>query len=99
MKEDYLSERGIYYRTNDFKGGRPTLVFVHGLLGSSSAWAPYEKLLQGNYNILTFDLRGHGKSVRPLKYREYEVRYFVKDIAALLEHLHITECVLVSHSF
>lgn len=99
MKEAFFTERGIYYRTNDFKQGRPTLVFIHGLSGSSSAWQKYEEKFSGKYNILSFDLRGHGKSNKPKSYASYEMKNFADDLDALLRYLDIKKCILVSHSF
>ena len=99
MKEHFLSDRGIYYRTNDFQDNRQTLVFIHGLTDSSSAWLDYEKKFQADFNILTFDLRGHGKSNKPKHYQDYEVRCFVQDINELINHLNIEKFILVSHSF
>lgn len=99
MKEGFLQARGIAYRTNDLEPNRPTLLFVHGLSGSSSAWLPYERILERTHNIINPDLRGHGESRRPKKLRDYELAYFAEDIAALLEHLKVERCVIVSHSF
>lgn len=99
MKEYLLEPAGIYYRTNSFKAGRPTLVFVHGLSGSSSAWIPYEQEFAERYNLLTFDLRGHGKSKKPQGYAEYAIEKFSDDLHALLQHLRLQKYILVSHSF
>jgi len=99
MKEWFFPDRGIYYRTNDFQSGRKTLVFIHGLTGSSSAWFEYEKRFQEDYNILTFDLRGHGKSIKPKRYQDYEMQEFVQDVNELVEHLHIERFTLIGHSF
>lgn len=99
MKEALLSERGIYYRINSFHKFRPTLVFIYGLTGSASAWLEYEKKFEDQYNILTFDLRGHGKSTKPKRYNDYEIRDFVRDINDLIKHLCIKRFILVSHSF
>jgi pimeloyl-ACP methyl ester carboxylesterase len=98
MKEYYFERRGICYRTNEFQAGRPTLVWIHGLSGSASAWFPYERIF-GNYNLLTFDLRGHGLSARPRHYEEYDLRLCADDVYELLEHVGVETCVLVSHSF
>ena len=62
MKELFFVEKGIYYRINDFKPDRATLVLIHGASGSSSAWWPYEKMFENKYNMLTYDIRGHGMS-------------------------------------
>ena len=99
MTEHLFEERGIYYRTNAFVSGRQTLVFVHGVSGSSSAWAPYEARFEHHYNLLTYDLRGHGKSKKYARCGDYAISQFVEDLKALLDYLAIETCVLVSHSF
>jgi pimeloyl-ACP methyl ester carboxylesterase len=98
MKEGFLQERGISYRTNTFEPGRTTLLFIHGLSGSSSAWLPYEKEFETHYNVITFDLRGHGLSLRPER-EEYAMEKFVEDIRELLTFLAVDRCTVVSHSF
>jgi abhydrolase domain-containing protein 8 len=94
-----LNSRGIYYRTNDFQPGRPTLVFLHGVSGSSSAWTPYETRFHRDFNVLTYDLRGHGRSTKYRRCADYAMAQFVDDLRALLRHAAIDRCVLVSHSF
>jgi len=98
MEEHFLKSRGIAYRTNIFRPERKTLLFVHGLSGSLSAWYPYEKIFENKYNLITFDLRGHGLSSRPSR-RGYAMQEFVEDIHALLEELRVERCSIVSHSF
>ncbi len=99
MKDQYFTERGIAYRTNDLVPGRPTLVFVHGVSGSSSAWKSYEEALKGEFNIVTYDQRGHGLSKRYSKYSEYHLKHFAEDLHLLLTHIGEYPYVLVGHSF
>lgn len=99
MKEFIFPTTGIYYRTNDFRPNRKTLVFVHGLTGSSSAWVKYERLFEDKYNILTFDLRGHGESKKFKYYQDYEIKKFSHDIYDLINYLEIKEFILISHSY
>lgn len=99
MHEYFLETRGIYYRTNQWESSRPTLVFVHGLSGSSSAWDAYEEHFKNSYNLLTFDLRGHGRSYRHKKYDAYDIGHFVDDMHELLLHCEVEKFVLISHSF
>ncbi len=99
MTESFFTSGGLYYRTNRFEAGKRTLVFVHGLSGSSSAWKEYEERFESRYNILTFDLRGHGASVKPASYGDYEIGKFVGDLKNLTDFLHIDKFVLISHSF
>jgi 3-oxoadipate enol-lactonase len=99
MTEHAMDENCIYYRTNAFVPGRQTLVFVHGVSGSSSAWHAYEARFENHYNLLTYDLRGHGRSKKYPRCRDYAIPLFVNDLKALLDHLAIDRCVLISHSF
>ena len=98
MKEYYFDNR-IYYRVNDFKPDRKTLVFIHGVSGSCSAWWPFEKIFENEYNILTYDIRGHGLSKKYPNYEDYEITNFVNDLHDLLAHLNISKFVLISSSF
>ena len=99
MNEHFLESCGIYYRTNKWEKGRKTLVFVHGLVGSSSAWKPFEEYFAPSYNLLTYDLRGHGKSIKPLEYDAYAIIEHVKDLEKLTLALGAEKFTLISHSF
>lgn len=99
MEEYFYKEKGIYYRKNEFDNNKKTLVFVHGVSGSSSAWLPYEKKFENKYNVLSFDLRGHGKSEKPLGCESYKIELLAEDIHSLLQKLSISKCIIISHSF
>ncbi len=99
MNEGYFEDRGLYYRTNNFVPGRPTLVFMHGLSGSSSAWLRHEKLFEHTHNILSFDLRGHGRSRKHPHYEDYTIPKFADDLFQLVLHLKIDQFALITHSF
>ena len=45
-------------------------------------WYPFEALFEKDYNVVTFDLRGHGLSVRPPR-AGYAMEEFVEDMRAL----------------
>ncbi len=98
MQEHYFKNE-TYYRTNEFKPDRLTLVFVHGVSGSSSAWLPYEKIFENKYNILSYDIRGHGMSKKFPNYQDYEIINFANDLHDLITHLHISKFILITNSF
>ncbi|MBU6500587.1 MAG: alpha/beta hydrolase [Patescibacteria group bacterium] len=99
MDEFILRKNGVYYRTNGFLPHRPTLVFIHGLTGSSSAWIAYENIFENKYNLLTIDLRGHGKSAKPCRYEDYEIGLFAEDVHDILGFLKLKKYIIISHSF
>ena len=97
METKILHNR-IYYRKSDF-AARPTLVFVHGIIGSSSAWLPYERRLKKEFNILTMDLRGHGKSFHPKQAKDYSIGAFSRDVYNVVSKEKLSGFILISHSF
>ena len=98
MQDHFWEERGIAYRTNNFDGSRDTLVFIHGLSPSCSIWAPFENSLESDFNVLTYDLRGHGFSRKYKDYSDYDLTALAGDLSALLDYLHIKSCSLISTS-
>lgn len=99
MNELLLPKSGISYRTNAFAPNRPTILFIHGLTGSSSAWFEYERSFEGNFNLINVDLRGHGNSTKPNKYSAYSIEAHADAIAELLNHIDTEHLIVVSHSF
>ncbi len=97
--QKHIFEDRIYYRTNVFQPDRLTLVFVHGVSGSSSAWLPYEKIFENKYNVLIYDIRGHGESKKYPNYSDYEIKNFALDLHDLVVYLNIKKFVLISNSF
>lgn len=97
--QEHIFEDRIYYKINEFKPDRLTLIFAHGVSGSSSAYLPYEKIFENKYNILFYDIRGHGNSKKYPLYEDYEIKNFATDLHDLINHLKIHRFVLISNSF
>ncbi len=97
--EEFIFRESIYYKKNNFDKDKTTLIFIHGVSGSSSAWIPYENKFKEKFNILSVDLRGHGKSIKPKEYESYKIELFAEDIHNLLEYLNIKKIIIISHSF
>ena len=72
----------IYYDTHG--SGEPVLL-VHGLGSSTLDWQPQVEALAPHYQVITFDVRGHGRSSKPRQ--RYSVRLFAEDTAALVRSL------------
>ncbi len=80
-----LTVRGVElnYRLQG-SGSRP-LVCIHGVGSYLEAWDGVASRLGDAFRVLTFDLRGHGRSSR-VKGR-YEIDEFVGDVLALAAHV------------
>lgn len=79
-------------------GHGPDLVLVHGLGGNLAGWhlgiAPE---FQQDYRVLTYDLRGHGRSDAPPA--GYTTGDMVQDLRALLDAFDIEKAILLGHSW
>jgi pimeloyl-ACP methyl ester carboxylesterase len=75
--------------------GAPTLVLLHGLLGSSRNWTTVGRALQDKYDVHALDLRNHGQSPHAEAMRWAEL---CGDLEAYLEKEGLNEIVLMGHS-
>jgi pimeloyl-ACP methyl ester carboxylesterase len=78
-------------------GSGPAMVLIHGLTGSLAVWQPrIVPALSVRFNVLSYDLRGHGQSDMPaFGYRTSDMS---SDLLALLDHLRVERAHLVGHS-
>ncbi|OKH25131.1 alpha/beta hydrolase [Hydrococcus rivularis NIES-593] len=84
---------------------KPVMAFVHGWGGSSRYWRSTAKALSDRFDCLLYDLRGFGRSRLPHSSTEssslklsYELEEYAKDLAALLDALHLDKIYLHGHS-
>jgi len=82
-----------YLRTG---GDKPPLIALHGLTGSGACWSPLARALEGDYDVIMPDARGHGKSSAPL--HGYLYRDHASDVIGLIEALGLADPVLLGHS-
>jgi len=79
-----LSVNGVALNYRLQGAGPRTLVCVHGVGSYLEAWQGVLNALGDGFRVLSFDLRGHGRSTR-VKGR-YEIDDFVGDLLALADH-------------
>lgn len=66
---------------------KPTLVLVHGYPDSSEIWLPLIAMLQANYEIVTYDVRGAGHSAQPATLAAYSLRHLMNDLHAVIDNV------------
>jgi len=73
------------------------MVLIHALFLNSDCWREQLLVFESKFNILRYDLRGHGRTTKPKK--RFTIRNYVDDLYALLTHLNWTQDLyLVGHS-
>ena len=84
----------IHYE--DHGHGQP-VVLIHGYPLNGNSWERQERdLLAHGYRVISYDRRGFGRSSQPTVGYDYDT--FAADLHALIEHLDVSDMVLVGFS-
>ena len=75
--------------------GKPPLVILHGLLGSSRNWWGAGRLLADRHRVLALDLRNHGGSPHA---PEHTIEAMAADVLETLDALGVSRTALLGHS-
>ncbi|MGZ2484211.1 pimeloyl-ACP methyl ester carboxylesterase [Rhizobium pisi] len=77
-------------------GGRgPAVVLLHGFGETGDMWSPLARALMVDHTVIVPDLRGMGLSDHPAG--GYDKATQARDVAAILDKLHIDRFALVTH--
>jgi pimeloyl-ACP methyl ester carboxylesterase len=88
----------VVYRIggDDLASGRPVLLLVHGMAGSSTTWREVMPALAQRYTVIAPDLPGHGESDKPRQ--DYSLGAHANVLRDLLIALGIDHATIVGHS-
>lgn len=75
-------------------GHGPPLVLVHGFACGLRTWDPQVSAFARSWQVVTYDVRGHGISEAPTDPTAYSQPISVSDLGALLDHLEIRRAVV-----
>ena len=81
----------IYYEDH---GAGPAILLSHGYSATSQMWRGQVEALKHAYRVITWDMRGHGRSGYPDQAALYSEAHTVADMTALLEHCSVDEAVI-----
>jgi 3-oxoadipate enol-lactonase len=93
MPKLHTRDIDIYYKIT---GEGEPLLFIHGLGASMQSWQMQVPVFSAYYKVVTFDLRGHGRSDKPLE--RYDISMFAADTAELMKSLGISSAHVVGFS-
>ncbi len=88
----------IYYKIS--KGTKQNLVFLHGWPHNHTVWnKEIAFLAKRGYICLALDVRGHGKSDKPRRLKDYSFDRFSSDVIQVMHKSGMRRAVIVGHSF
>lgn len=85
----------FYHQITGVESG-PKLVFLHGVMGYAANWRRIAKAFESDFQILTYDQRGHGRSFQPE--HGYGPENYAQDLSNILSELGWKQITLVGHS-
>jgi N-formylmaleamate deformylase len=77
-------------------GAKPPVVLLHGLMGSGACWTSLARGLEGDFDVVMPDARGHGDSSDP--HDGYRYDDLATDVLGLVDSLNLTRPMIVGHS-
>lgn len=84
------NEINTYYERHG--KGKP-LVCIHGAWTDRRMWEPQRDALSTNYEVITYDIRGHGRTGSSAE-RRYTIELFASDLRALVEELELDRPII-----
>ena len=92
----FCETNGIKIHYSRTGGSKPPLILLHGLFANGACWNELAHALEGDFDVVMPDARGHGKSSAP----DYGYRYqdHANDVTGLIEALGLSPPILFGHS-
>jgi pimeloyl-ACP methyl ester carboxylesterase len=78
----------------EVQGQGPALLLTHGYSATGEMWAGQLAALTPRFTVITWDMRGHGRSDYPEDQALYSEEATVADMAALLDHVGAQSAVI-----
>ncbi len=91
-----IVREGVLIHHSQCGSGDLSILFVHGWCIDETYWKDQVTALCGNYNIITMDLPGHGKSGSNRE--QWTVENYGNDVVAVIDQLKLDRVILVGHS-
>ena len=77
-------------------GSGQTVVLLHGVGMNKNVWAPEVNILSESFDVLVYDMWGHGESDLPTG--ELTLNNYVQQVTDLMSELQISKAHIVGHS-
>jgi len=98
VSHGYANNNGvkIHYAT---VGKGPLVVMIHGFPDFWYSWRHQMNSLKDHYQVVAIDQRGYNLSDAPKGDKNYDMRYLVSDVAAVIKAMGRKKAVIVGHDW
>ncbi len=98
-KRLFRSNRRLCVYHNEIDHKRKTLLFLHGITGSAINWQAQFRKFSSEYNIVAYDLYGHGQSGYPKKVIECSMVQSVLDAQSVIEYFKLENITVIAYGY
>lgn len=92
----YVEANGLRLHYTRTGGAKPPVVLAHGFSDDGLCWTPVAEALEGDYDVLMVDARGHGRSDGPEQ--GYGSAEHAADLAGVVRGLGLKRPAVLGHS-
>ena len=98
VEHGYADNNGvkIHYATI---GEGPLVIMIHGFPDFWYSWRHQMEGLKDDFRVVAIDQRGYNLSDKPEGDENYNMRYLVGDVAAVIQHLDEEKATIVGHDW
>lgn len=86
----------IHYAT---LGDGPLVIMIHGFPDFWYSWRHQMEGLQDSYKVVAIDQRGYNQSDAPVGDENYNMRFLLADVAAVIRHFGEEKAIIVGHDW
>ena len=79
-------------------GSGPTVLLTNGFSGTTRTFSVQAEAMADNYQVVLWDMRGHGQTECPDDQSAYGQDITVADMVAILDELEIDQAIIAGHS-
>lgn len=98
VKHGYVEHGDIKLHYAELGEG-PLVVMMHGFPDFWYTWRHQMQALAEDFHVVAFDLRGYNKSSKPKGQENYDTRFLVNDLAAVINHFGKEKAIIVGHNW
>ena len=98
VEHGYADSNGVKIHYASIGEG-PLVVMIHGFPDFWYSWRHQMEELSSDFQVVAIDQRGYNKSDQPDGDENYDMRYLVGDVAAVIRHLGRDKATIVGHDW
>ena len=98
VKHGFANSSGvkIHYAT---LGKGPLVVMIHGFPDYWYTWRHQMEALAEDHQVVAIDMRGYNKSDKPKGKKQYDMKFLIGDVLAVVKHFKKEKATIVGHDW